>query len=214
MSRRAAPLGALASTLLASVVGAAQPAPLAPAPAPAVPPGLVPVFPPGVSAAPRPLSPASLPRAAPPGYYPYYLYPPGVDVRLPQELSFEEGETVPSGYALKQRRVRSLILAGSLTFGSTFLTSVIFGAVDSQLRPLFAPVVGPFVTIGTAHSDAAGTLWLALDGMAQTAGAVLFVHGMVAREKYLQRVETSALDVLAHPMVVVGPRAAVARWVF
>jgi hypothetical protein len=77
-----------------------------------------------------------------------------------------------------------------------------------------APVIGPFVTIGTAHSDAAGTLWLALDGMAQTAGAVLFVHGMVAREKYLQRTETSVLDVLARPEVRVGPRAAAARWVF
>jgi hypothetical protein len=225
MSGRAAPYGALAalaSTLLVSFIGAAQPAP-----SPVVPPGLVPVFPPGVSAAPQVNGggsppnhslelPASLPRAPPQGYYPppYYLYPPGVVLQPPMQLPFEEGQTVPSGYELRRRRVRSLILAGSLTFSSTYLASVIVAAVNSSLRLLLAPVIGPFVTIGTAHSDAAGTLWLALDGMAQTAGAVLFVHGIVARETYLQRTETSALDVLAHPQVLIGPRAAVARWIF
>jgi hypothetical protein len=59
-----------------------------------------------------------------------------------------------------------------------------------------------------------GTLWLALDGMAQTAGAALFVQGMVTHESYLQREGKTALDVLAHPQIVVGPRAAVARWAF
>ena len=161
--------------------------------------------------------PAGLPRPPSAGYYPppYYLYPAGANLQPPPQISYEDGQTIPSGYDLKTRSVRSLIIAGSLTFGTAYVASAIFGGIDAPLRALLAPVVGPFVTIGTAHADALGTLWLALDGMAQTAGAVLFVQGVVTRERYLERQgKKTALDVLAHPQIVVGPRAAAARWAF
>jgi hypothetical protein len=143
------------------------------------------------------------------------LYPAGATLQPPVQIPYDDGQTIPSGYDLKTRSVRSLILAGSLTFGAAYVTSAIFGGVDAPLRALLAPVVGPFVGIGTSHADAMGTLWLALDGMAQTAGVVLFVQGMVTSEKYLERQgKKTALDVLAHPQIVVGPRAGAARWAF
>jgi hypothetical protein len=255
MSRRAASIAAFASLAFAPAVAAAQsapspvtlPAPAAPPasaapvpapPAPPVPPGLVPVFPPGVvpSSGPQP-TPARRPASTGPlPYYPpppYAYYPPpatyydtaGMGLAPPTTLPFEDGQTVPYGYTLETRRVHSMIIAGAVTFSSTYVTSIIAAmsvlsggsSNGSQLDPLFVPVFGPFITIGTAQARGAATVWLALDGLAQTGGLTMFVYGLVAREKYLQRKSheaSGALDVLARPEVVVGARAAGLRWAF
>jgi hypothetical protein len=119
--------------------------------------------------------------------------------------------------------VRKAVIAGAVVFGSIYLTSLLAGttavSIDSsngsQYGPLFAPVVGPFITIGTAHASGAGTLWLVLDGLGQTAGAAVLVYGLVAEEKYLQYSEPSAaLQVLRHPKLFLGPGSAGVRWSF
>jgi len=243
MSRRAASIAAV--VFLVPALAAAQPAPAAPVvvPAPAVPPGLMPVFPPG-AVAPGPPNAYVPPPAgsvavtAPPSGYalPYPIaspYPPspldleapGMELLLPTTLSFEEGQTVPRGYALKSRSPRSLLVAGTLSFGTAYLASLIGAATaltanstsGTSYAPLFVPVIGPYIAIGTAQASGAGAVWLVLDGLAQTGGATLFVYSLVAEEKYLSRKARdtgSALDVLAHPAVFVGPRMGVARWAF
>jgi hypothetical protein len=145
-----------------------------------------------------------------------------MNVLPPATLPYEEGMPVPPGYQVRKRSVRSMVIAGAVTFGSTYLVSLAVGstvlAADATsgkpLAPLFAPVVGPFVAIGTAHSDGAGTLWLVLDGVAQTAGAVVLIYGLAADEKYLQRGQPSAADILTHPEVMMGPGSAALRWKF
>jgi hypothetical protein len=160
-----------------------------------------------------------------PGYYPVYYpppyqYSPGMNLVPPATLPYEEGQTVPYGYRLRTRPVRSLVITGSVTFGATYFISVIVGAMavaqdNKSFAPLFAPLVGPFITIGTVGASGAGTLWLVLDGLTQTAGAAMLVTGLAVDEKYLQRTAVTsggALDVLTHPQVFFGPRSAVLRW--
>ena len=191
-------------------------------------------MPPGMPNAPAgapPGWPGYAPYGAPaygqPGPYypqPYYYYPPPVNVLPPATLPYEEGEAVPMGYAVKTRPVRSMVIAGSVTFGATYLVSLLTAstvlAADSssgeELAPLFAPIVGPFITIGTTKAEGAGTLWLVLDGLAQTAGAVMLIYGLVAEEKYLQRGPQSMgfIETLKRPEVFVGPRSAALRWQF
>jgi len=146
-----------------------------------------------------------------------------MNVIPPPTLPYEEGQTVPAGYQLKTRSVRKAVIAGSVVFGSIYLTSLLAGvtavSIDSgsgaQFAPLFVPVVGPFIAVGTAHSSGAGTLWLVLDGLGQAAGGAVLIYGLVADEKYLQYHEQSAaLDVLAHPKVFLGPGSAGVRWTF
>jgi hypothetical protein len=154
------------------------------------------------------------PGAYPPGYYPQ------VHMLPPATLPYEEGEVVPRGYDLKKRPVRSMVIAGAVTFGSTYvvslLTSATILAADSHsgkpLAPLFVPIAGPFITIGTAKSDGAGTLWLVLDGVAQTAGAVMLIYGLVAEEKYLQRQPMTFAEQLKKPELLVGPTSMGLRW--
>lgn len=247
MGARVAAIVAASSIALAATVAAAQPAqpappsPAPPAPAPTPPPGLVPTYPPGVKpgAAPAPAAPAAPPSAAPaapPGYAPppgygygyppgygygypapYSYYPPGANLAPPLTLPYDEGQTVPNGYQIKSRAVRSLVVAGSVTFGSTYLVSLLTASTvlagspsdGKQLTPLFAPVVGPFIAVGTAHSSGAGTLLLVLDGLAQTGGAAMLIVGLAAEEKYLQRSAAARL-----PEVRVGPGSASLRWSF
>jgi hypothetical protein len=162
--------------------------------------------------------------APPYGYAPpYYYYPPPVSILPPATLPYEEGENIPPGYELKTRPVRSMVIAGSITFGAPYLISLLTGATElaaqgsdgTKFAPMFAPIVGPFITIGTAKSDGAGTLWLVLDGVAQTAGAVMLVYGLVADEKYLKRAtQPGTAELLTHPTVMVGPRSAALRWQF
>jgi hypothetical protein len=76
--------------------------------------------------------------------------------------------------------------------------------------PLVIPVAGPFITIGTASSEGAGTLLLILDGLAQTSGVVMFIAGLATEDTELVR-----NDILgAVPEINVGPGAASARWKF
>ena len=137
-------------------------------------------------------------------------------------LPYKEGEPPPEGYYLAKQSRRGLTIAGIAVFGGAYALSVI-GALsvltDSNsnggYEPLFIPIVGPFITMGTADDtelDDMGTLLL-LDGAAQTAGAVMFIIGMVSGEKRVyKRNDTS--HALPAPELLVGPGSASVRWQF
>jgi hypothetical protein len=140
----------------------------------------------------------------------------------PPTLPYEEGQTVPRGYRVRARPIKPLIIAGSITFGSTYLASVLVAATvlangiqdGKATAPLFAPVVGPFITIGTTGSGG-GTPFLVLDGLAQLGGMVMLICGAAIEEKYLQRYaagDVGPLEALVHPNVILGPRYGALRW--
>jgi hypothetical protein len=115
------------------------------------------------------------------------------------------------------------VIAGSVTFGVIYLSSVLTAAsvLASDLNngkmfsPLFAPIVGPFIAIGTTNSSG-GTPLLVLDGLAQLAGMTMLICGAAIEEKYLQRAaegHTTPLDVFLHPpQVILGARGGALRW--
>lgn len=149
---------------------------------------------------------------------PYYYYPPPVAYLPPATLPYEDGDPVPPGYEIKTRAVRSMLIAGATTFGAPYLVSLISAAVifasdssGSQIAPLFAPIVGPFITIGTSRAGGPATFWLVVDGLAQTGGAIMFIYGLAAKEKFLKRTPFESSSV---PEVILGPSSGALRWTF
>ncbi len=88
---------------------------------------------------------------------------------------------------------RGLVIAGAVTFGSTYVISaaIAAGFLDDNngddMVPLFIPVAGPFVAIGTADTSPIATTALIIDGLAQAAGVALFVVGLTDEEKIWKR---------------------------
>jgi len=143
----------------------------------------------------------------PPGYG--YDTPPGAP--LARSLPYNEGDPIPPGYEITTRPRRGLIIGGAVTFGTTWLLSVLVAsAADSldgtnSLWPLYIPVVGPFVTIGTTDSEGPATLFLVLDGVAQAGGLAMFIAGFAAPETRLERKkEDFSINVTPMPLGIQG----------
>ena len=71
---------------------------------------------------------------------------------------------------LDSRIRKGLVIGGTVTFGACYLLSAMTASVadsnnDDEFAPLFVPVAGPFITIGTANAEGAGTFWLVVDGV-------------------------------------------------
>lgn len=138
-------------------------------------------------------------------------------------LPYKEGEPPPEGYHIAKESRRGLTIAGAAVFGGAYALSVI-GALsvlteensDGGYEPLFIPIVGPFITMGTVENtgfgggDGMGALFL-LDGLAQTAGAVMFIVGVASGEKKVYK-RNDVSD--AAPEILVGPGSAGVRWQF
>jgi hypothetical protein len=160
--------------------------------------------------------------APPPGYYPppggygvtpgYVPYPPPGSYG-PSRLPYAEDDTIPVGYEVATRPRKGLLVGGVATAASTYGLSLLFAATfggsgSSEFVPLYIPVVGPFITIGTADASGAGLAMLMLDGLSQAAGVAMIIGAIAAPEKYLRR------KVAMQPEVLVGGRSAALRWRF
>jgi hypothetical protein len=185
---------------------AAQPA-AQPPPPPPPPPGYGPP-PAGYGPPPAGYGPPPAGYGPPPSYYP----PPGSEYPPvgPKKMGYEEGQPIPPGYHLETRARRGLIIAGAVTFGVTYLLSAFTASIavdaggDEEFGPLFIPVAGPFVTIGTAEAEGTGTFALVLDGVAQAGGVAMFIAGLATEEQYLLRNDVASVKVA--PMMV-GPNS-------
>lgn len=161
------------------------------------------------TAMPTPM-PASQMPMMPPGYIPPMLGP----TRLP----YNEGDPVLPGYEIATRPRERIMTAGIATFAPIYGLSILFaasfagseGMEASQYNPMFVPVIGPFITIGTADTQDIGTMTLLLMGAGQATGVALFLGGLFGEEKYLLRKAERSLM----PEVFVGPRTASFRWQF
>jgi hypothetical protein len=121
-------------------------------------------------------------------------------------LPYKEGDPIPPGYEISSRPRRGLIIGGAVTLGTTWLLSVLTASfVDSfgrtnPLWPLYIPVVGPFIAIGTAESEGAGTAYLVIDGIAQAGGLAMIIAGFAAAETRLERKDDFSFHVTPLPM--------------
>ncbi|KYF68855.1 hypothetical protein BE15_28300 [Sorangium cellulosum] len=117
-------------------------------------------------------------------------------------MNYEEGQAIPEGYRVEPRARRGLIIGGAVTFGVTYVLSAMVGLVaeaderaqggsGASYMPLYIPLAGPFITIGTAEAKGGGVFILMIDGLAQVAGAAMFIGGIAAPEKKLVRNDVS-----------------------
>jgi hypothetical protein len=159
-------------------------------PAPYVQQGAYPPYPPY----PPPSSAPPPGYVPPPGYAPYSPPPP--------RIKYQAGMTPPPGYHLEENPRKGLVVSGSVVFGTFYFLSATIGLSSSNTddRWLLVPVLGPFVDIGARneHGCTAGAtassatcqvfdsvikFYLAFDGIAQTAGAVLLMTGFLLPKK-------------------------------
>jgi hypothetical protein len=125
------------------------------------------------------------------------------------QLPYEDGDPVPPGYVVETSVKRGLVIAGSVTLGSLWVLSIISGAIivdfgdSDEGWPLFIPVVGPFIAIGTTHSSnsATSSVLLGINGAGQAAGLAMLIAGLVLENKVL-RYRGAALEI--GPSVQVG----------
>ena len=124
----------------------------------------------------------------------------------PPILPYREGMPVPSGYRLVDRPATELITAGLVGLGISYATGVIIAAsqgFDNGTALLALPIFGPYAAIATRQYDcevdtvAAAkkctadetqiVTLMAVDGLAQTAGALVAVAGLMSGTKELLR---------------------------
>ncbi|MDP2270345.1 MAG: hypothetical protein Q8N23_30235 [Archangium sp.] len=85
------------------------------------------------------------------------------------------------------------MIAGASVFGGVWLLNVLAAsiAVDTsqgQAIPLFIPIIGPFIAMGTFRSlQATDVFFLALDGLVQAGGAAMLIAGIAAPRHQLIR---------------------------
>lgn len=143
-------------------------------------------------ASPPPLTPPPLSDAPPPPppQRPQADYPLA---NGPRTLEWEPGEPVPQGYHPVTQIRTGLVVGGAVTFGSVWLLNVLVAtiAIDTnqgQAIPLFVPILGPFIAMGTFQSlQATDVFFLALDGLVQAGGVAMLVAGIAAPRHQLVR---------------------------
>ena len=197
-------MSALVFVLTASGTAFAQvpaaPAPAAPAPAAPAP------------AKPQPFNvPAGYMLVPSPDASPQTRY----DVQYPQargalppgmELPYEDGDTIPAGYRLRQQPRRGLISGGSIMVGVPWALGTTAAAGENFRNKsgfLLVPGIGPWLMLlaggakdstscdsSTEHCSGSRSglrAVLTLDGLVQTAGTAMFVAGFMVPRKRLVR---------------------------
>ena len=133
---------------------------------------------------------------------------------LPETLPYQEGDEIPPGYARDSRIRTGLVVSGGVTFTVAWLVSIFVAAgigtqeVETSTgleesrgnRALYAPIVGPFIAIGTLHDPgAAGIFTLVVDGVTQNAGVAMIFAGLFAREQLLVRQQKKRVELVPWP---------------
>lgn len=138
-------------------------------------------------------APYGPPSAAPPGYAQPYSAP----IYMPEEISdYDEDRPIPAGYTRVERKRKGLIIGGSVTLGATFLVTAFFGLIagavneaegsNTDVAPMFVPVIGPFLEFGETRNSAA-RFGLTVLGLGQVAGATMLIIGLTNPRTVLVR---------------------------
>lgn len=165
-------------------------------------------------AAPRAYAQQQLPPSQPPpasaqapnGEYIAPLQQQTQQVYMPQSVAlsgprvikdYEEGEPIPPGYHAESKIRTGLVVGGAVTFGVLYLLSALVGAAINDVNKatnssndsgdfLFVPVAGPFLQM-TKTESSTGNVFLAIDGIAQAAGATMLIVGLTSPKTVLVR---------------------------
>jgi hypothetical protein len=167
------------------------------------------------SAQPPPPAPAPAPAALPPpapGPTPVYVV-------APPPIDWEPGSPIPPGYKEVTKYRTGLVIGGAVTFGVVWIPTAVVtsfvvaaGGTATRAWPLFIPVVGPFISIGTLGLGGSGCaggnaglcaladFWLVFDGLVQAAGAGMLIGGLAAPKHVLVPLGSAKIDVRPTPL--------------
>jgi hypothetical protein len=135
--------------------------------------------------------------AYPPGYYPPAQEPPRFD-----STKWKEGDRVPQGYHVEERVRRGMVIAGAITLGVPYVIGLSFASAadfENSSGWLAVPALGPWLMMAFREdqcdeneeyysdciSDGVLRVYLTIDGLAQTAGAILLLVGIVDKKPRL-----------------------------
>ena len=128
--------------------------------------------------------------------------PPPPDPRGPEEMDdVDLDRPAPAGYTKVTTRRRGFIIAGAITFGVSYGSSVVAGTIagigSTSMRgdALFIPFAGPFIE-AAGSSDKALLVGI---GLAQVAGAVMFGFGIATHKHLLVRNDQLTIAPLVTP---------------
>lgn len=132
---------------------------------------------------------------------------------------YEEGDPIPPGYHADTQMRKGLVIGGAITFGVMYIFSVIAGAAMDDMNKtrssydyrtglstsspgkaedsgtfLYIPVAGPFLQM-TRTDTATGNVFLAIDGVAQAAGATMLIVGLTSPKTVLIRNDLAEVKV-------------------
>lgn len=164
------------------------------------------------------------PAPAPRGYgAPAHRPPPPPARPAPPRVVYGWDPDVPppDGYELDSDVNMGLIGTGIGLLVTSYVTSILVGVVATQVEevtpgtesdwsPLYVPVAGPFVALGTLDPGASGVGLLLADGILQSAGVLAIVLGIVDQEYKLIR--TGGMEIT--PSVTPGQQGLVVRGAF
>lgn len=160
-----------------------------------------------------PQYPAPPYATAPNGQYVAPLSQTAQPVYVPQSVAlsgprfikdWRDGDPIPWGYHREERVRKGAIISGSILFGVTYGYSLFFATLEDDVSsnddfaPLAIPVLGPFIAMKNFDSSS-GRYVLALDGLAQAAGAALLIHGIMSPKPLLVRNDL-AMTIAPSPM--------------
>lgn len=160
----------------------------------------------------QPLPPPAQRESAPQGYRVETVQSPGYTAPLaqttqpsyvPQSIAlsgpreirdYSEGEPVPPGYRPVERTRTGLIVGGAVTFGCLYFISALVAAGNADANSgssnpaaaLWVPGIGPFIQMTKTDSSTAN-VFLAIDGVAQSAGLAMFIVGLTVPRTVLVR---------------------------
>jgi hypothetical protein len=163
---------------------------------PAQPPGAPPPYQPPP---PPPYPPPPYQQPPPPGY--------GVPVYGPAKITdFDDSQPVPYGYTAVSQRRKGLIIVGACLLGAVYgytafaasSAELLFTDEDTDLTPLRIPVVGPFLELRETDNSVL-RFALVLDGVAQTAGALMVVYGLTTPRTILVRNDRLTIAPMVRP---------------
>jgi hypothetical protein len=123
--------------------------------------------------------------------------PQSVALSGPREIKdWNEGDPIPPGYQPVERTRRGLIVGGAVTFGVLYLLTALVAAAINDVNDatgssntataLYVPAFGPFIQMASTKSST-GNVFLAIDGLGQTAGAAMLIVGITSPKTVLVR---------------------------
>jgi hypothetical protein len=143
----------------------------------------------------------------------------GANPSLPPILPYRDGLPVPPGYHVEKRAASGLITTGALSLSAGYLTGLVIAldkGFDGSLGWMLLPVIGPWpaaagrdvhcaaatvdearTCLDSASKEATTIALVAVDGMVQATGLLLFFAGLASGQPELVRDDVSKVQVTA-----------------